>query len=42
MVSYNIIDKHGGSIEVDSVIGVGTTFIIRLPLVQVKDGEDAV
>ncbi|OBY78179.1 PAS domain-containing sensor histidine kinase [Paenibacillus sp. KS1] len=41
MVSYNIIDKHGGSIEVDSVIGVGTTFIIRLPLVQVKEGEDA-
>lgn len=34
-VSYNIIKHHGGSIEVKSQVGSGTTFIIRLP----KDGQ---
>lgn len=42
MVSYNIIDKHGGKIEVDSALGVGTTFIIRLPLMQIREEEAAV
>ncbi len=32
-VSYRIIRNHGGSIEVDSVKGEWTEFIIRLPLV---------
>jgi len=27
-----IVDKHGGSIAVDSEVGKGTTFLIRLPL----------
>lgn len=32
-VAYNVIhDKHQGTIEIDSEIGEGTTFIIRLPL----------
>jgi two-component system NtrC family sensor kinase len=31
-VSYGIVRDHGGSIEVDSVVGRGTTFRIRLPL----------
>jgi two-component system NtrC family sensor kinase len=31
-VSYNIIKKHMGSMEVSSRIGKGTTFTIRLPL----------
>lgn len=27
-----IVDKHGGSIDVDSTLGVGTKFFLRLPL----------
>lgn len=31
-ISYDIIKKHGGVINVESEVGVGTTFVIRLPL----------
>ena len=31
-VSYGIIKKHGGDIEVASVVGQGTTFTVRLPI----------
>jgi two-component system NtrC family sensor kinase len=31
-VSYGIIERHGGTIQVKSKIGMGTTFIIWLPL----------
>jgi two-component system NtrC family sensor kinase len=31
-VSYGIIDSHGGSIEVESSVGIGTTFTITLPI----------
>ncbi|MBW2107515.1 MAG: response regulator [Deltaproteobacteria bacterium] len=31
-VSYNIIKKHNGSIAVESQVGKGTTFTIRLPV----------
>lgn len=34
-VSYGIISQHGGGIEVDSKVGVGTKFTIRLP--QISD-----
>lgn len=30
-ISYNIIEKHGGRLEVDSEVGKGSTFSIRLP-----------
>ncbi len=31
-ISQNIVERHGGQIEVDSAIGRGTTFKIVLPL----------
>lgn len=31
-ISYGIVQDHGGSIDVESEVDVGTTFIIRLPL----------
>jgi len=31
-VSYGIINSHGGTIEVESCVGIGTTFTIRLPI----------
>ncbi|MGL5065425.1 MAG: trifunctional serine/threonine-protein kinase/ATP-binding protein/sensor histidine kinase, partial [Microcoleus sp.] len=31
-VSYSIIQKHGGAIEVDSQLGQGTIFTIQLPI----------
>jgi signal transduction histidine kinase len=29
-----IVDDHGGKITVESVLGEGTTFRVRLPLLQ--------
>lgn len=31
-ISYGIIQKHGGSIDVESTVGKGTKFIIKLPI----------
>lgn len=33
-VSYGIVEQHGGTIEVESQVGEGTTFIIKLPVMQ--------
>ena len=35
-VSYGIIQNHGGTIEVESELGKGSLFIIRLPLSKPK------
>lgn len=33
-ISKKIIESHGGTLEVESVVGRGTTVLIRLPLIQ--------
>ena len=38
-LSYGIIQKHGGRIEVDSEEGVGTTFRIDLPVRHVEEED---
>jgi two-component system NtrC family sensor kinase len=31
-VSYGIVERHGGQIRVESKVGEGTTFVVRLPV----------
>ena len=38
-ISYGIIEEHKGTIEVESEVGKGTTFSIRLPLEGIEDRE---
>ena len=35
-VSQNIIQQHGGKLEVSSTVGVGTTFKITLPIKRLE------
>lgn len=37
-ITWNIIDKHQGSLDVNSTLGEGTTFIITLPIVHSQNG----
>jgi len=41
-VSYGIVEKHGGRIDVESVLGQGTTFTIRLPVRRPEPAEQAI
>jgi signal transduction histidine kinase len=38
-LSLRTVTDHGGRIEVDTVVGEGTTFTVRLPLEQVRCRE---
>ena len=40
-ITYNIIKKHGGDIQVLSELGKGTTFKIELPISNKIDGHEA-
>lgn len=39
-ISYSIINKHGGRLEVESLVGSGTTFSVFLPVQQPKSNPD--
>ncbi len=38
-IAYNIINKHNGTIEIESEVGKGTTFTIKLPIEQHDNDE---
>ena len=38
---YGIIQRHGGTMDVDGEEGVGTSFTLRLPIGEEQEGEDS-
>ena len=40
-VSYGILQQHGGTLEVESELGKGTTFVVTLPAVSVEPAVGA-
>ncbi|MBI1747934.1 MAG: HAMP domain-containing protein [Acidobacteria bacterium] len=40
-ISYGIIKQHGGSIQVESQLGVGSAFILHLPITRNELPDDA-
>jgi two-component system NtrC family sensor kinase len=39
-ICYGIIQEHGGRIEVDSTIGIGTNFRVVLPAYEPDSSEE--
>ena len=39
-IVHRIIKSHGGSISVNSIVGIGTTFVILLPLIGTLGGQE--
>lgn len=39
-LSYGIVEKHGGRIDVSSTVGEGSSFLIRLPVSQSSEEAD--
>jgi two-component system NtrC family sensor kinase len=40
-VCYGILTEHGGTLDVQSSVGVGTTFTITLPAVNLNEEQKA-
>jgi two-component system NtrC family sensor kinase len=39
-ISYGIVEQHGGDISVESALGKGSTFMVRLPIVTSETGGE--